>query len=560
MGNRPGFQMPGGSSEDVAGIDCQPAVFTMRVVLVYIGSVAVPPGQRSRRKILRLALLSLKVQKVRVRTVLMKAYSNQLVVTNSKGALINRLKNSNVAFVAACPENKQYFCVTMLHRDDDSISGGGQSSSSSSADESAISHVFAVDPELHSHSYHYLYAKRFGIKCTRAPTTDQTRSLLGTIQTDICPSYSSCLEFPDVSLAVIRSLSSLVEHSKATESRRVVTDSGDRLPSLEGRSRNFVTEQPFPSSYPSINSCPTDAEERRRRGEEQAQCSQGADNLRQSSLPVLSEGLTMDSANGRTPSDWEPSSSGSLLLRKLCNERVRRPKSKTLSLCQEPAEELTTLRLSNGESSHDRWTDDFESLLRDPDRLAVFAEFLRKEYSHENIEFWMDCEEYKQAKSIPQRQTIGKRLYDCYFSLNATKPINVDSEARQSVKAAIETGNFGKSLFDKAQLQIFMLMKFDCYRRFLNSEEFSSEASKERPLTARSSDDKEVFGDSRRRRLSLPFSFWKHAFSNRRKSVASGSTVHCLSDAPVSPAPTTGDVDDGGQRLCNVCWTPRLND
>ncbi|KHJ46914.1 hypothetical protein D918_02453 [Trichuris suis] len=275
---------------------------TVVVVLVYIGSVTVPASQRSRRKVLRLALHSLKAQKVRVRTVLMKAYEDQLVVTNSKGALINRLKNSNVAFVAACPENKQYFCVTMLHQDDDSISGrgGGQSSPSSSVDESAISHVFAVDPELHSHSYHYLYAKRFGIKCTRAPTIDQTGALLGGIHASTFPAYSSCLEFPDVSVAVLQSLSSLVEHSKSTESQRIVTDSGDRPPIVEGRSRKFIAQRSFPWSSPCTSSCPTDAEERQLRKEEQAQCSQGADSLRRSSLLVLSDGLTMDSANGRT--------------------------------------------------------------------------------------------------------------------------------------------------------------------------------------------------------------------------------------------------------------------
>merc|ERR1719412_910477 len=38
------------------------------------------------------------------------------------------------------------------------------------------------------------------------------------------------------------------------------------------------------------------------------------------------------------------------------------------------------------------WATDFEKLLTDPIGLRTFAEFLKKEFSHENIYFWTACE------------------------------------------------------------------------------------------------------------------------------------------------------------------------
>ncbi len=44
-----------------------------------------------------------------------------------------------------------------------------------------------------------------------------------------------------------------------------------------------------------------------------------------------------------------------------------------------------------------------------PDGLEMFRDFLRKEFSEENVEFWLACEEYKSLKSnqlIPRAQEI----------------------------------------------------------------------------------------------------------------------------------------------------------
>ncbi len=41
------------------------------------------------------------------------------------------------------------------------------------------------------------------------------------------------------------------------------------------------------------------------------------------------------------------------------------------------------------------WAVGFEKLLNDEMGLYVFTEFLKKEFSQENIQFWIECEKLK---------------------------------------------------------------------------------------------------------------------------------------------------------------------
>ena len=41
------------------------------------------------------------------------------------------------------------------------------------------------------------------------------------------------------------------------------------------------------------------------------------------------------------------------------------------------------------------WAVGFEKLLNDDMGLYIFTEFLKKEFSQENIQFWVECEKLK---------------------------------------------------------------------------------------------------------------------------------------------------------------------
>ena len=99
----------------------------------------------------------------------------------------------------------------------------------------------------------------------------------------------------------------------------------------------------------------------------------------------------------------------------------------------------------------------------------MFQKYLKKEISHENIYFWAACERYLDTDDQNERKILAKQIYDRHLSNNALEPVNVDSKATSQINQ--ETLNSApKNLFAQAQKQIFNLMKFDSYPRFLRSE------------------------------------------------------------------------------------------
>ncbi|XP_039283036.1 regulator of G-protein signaling loco [Nilaparvata lugens] len=114
------------------------------------------------------------------------------------------------------------------------------------------------------------------------------------------------------------------------------------------------------------------------------------------------------------------------------------------------------------------WATSFEKLLEDPDGLHAFAEFLKKEISHENIYFWVACERYRSVEDDEERQRLAREIFDKHLCLGAPEPVNVDSHARQVTQEQL--GAAHPHLFLQAQKQIFNLMKFDSYPRFIKSD------------------------------------------------------------------------------------------
>ncbi|XP_053112856.1 regulator of G-protein signaling 12 isoform X1 [Hemicordylus capensis] len=114
------------------------------------------------------------------------------------------------------------------------------------------------------------------------------------------------------------------------------------------------------------------------------------------------------------------------------------------------------------------WAVSFEWLLQDPAGVRYFSEFLRKEFSEENILFWQACEYFNHIPAHDKKELSfrAREIFNKFLCSKATTPVNIDSQA-QLADDVLNAPH--PDMFKDQQLQIFNLMKFDSYTRFLKS-------------------------------------------------------------------------------------------
>lgn len=77
-----------------------------------------------------------------------------------------------------------------------------------------------------------------------------------------------------------------------------------------------------------------------------------------------------------------------------------------------------------------------------------------------------------------KRETEARKIFSKYLSDDATDPVNVDSKARNLTQQLLDSAD--PNLFVEAQKQIFDLMKYDCFPRFVKSDEYKKYIKKEK--------------------------------------------------------------------------------
>ncbi|XP_053169504.1 regulator of G-protein signaling 20 isoform X2 [Hemicordylus capensis] len=105
--------------------------------------------------------------------------------------------------------------------------------------------------------------------------------------------------------------------------------------------------------------------------------------------------------------------------------------------------------------------------MRTPAGRNAFREFLRTEFSEENMLFWMACEDLKRESNKSIIQEKARRIYEDYVSILSPKEVSLDSRVREVINRNMLEPS--KHSFDDAQLQIYTLMHRDSYPRFMNS-------------------------------------------------------------------------------------------
>lgn len=117
-----------------------------------------------------------------------------------------------------------------------------------------------------------------------------------------------------------------------------------------------------------------------------------------------------------------------------------------------------------------KWAESLDKLLSHKYGLAAFSAFLRTEFSDENLDFWLACEEYRKLKSSSKMAAQAKKIFSEFIAIQAPKEVNLDSYTREATAA-----NMQKPTCDTlhlAQSRIYGLMERDSYPRFLRSDLF----------------------------------------------------------------------------------------
>ncbi|XP_057322403.1 uncharacterized protein LOC130665816 isoform X2 [Microplitis mediator] len=117
-----------------------------------------------------------------------------------------------------------------------------------------------------------------------------------------------------------------------------------------------------------------------------------------------------------------------------------------------------------------RWSISLEEIMSDPTGLQEFTNYLRKEYSHENIRFWLAVKDLRHCfqAQIPEKVTD---IFREFLAPGAPCEINIDGKTMDRVHQ--EMKNPSRFTFDAAAEHVYtLLLKKDCYPRFIRSDHY----------------------------------------------------------------------------------------
>merc|ERR1711974_78122 len=121
-----------------------------------------------------------------------------------------------------------------------------------------------------------------------------------------------------------------------------------------------------------------------------------------------------------------------------------------------------------------KWAISLEDLVDDPQGLQEFLSYLKREYSHENLLFWMAVQELRYGPGTEAKiKKKVKEIWDEFLSPGAKAGINIDAMTMEATKTAIK--NPSRYTFEKAAYHVFLLLlKKDCYPRFVRSQYYKT--------------------------------------------------------------------------------------
>ncbi|XP_029920102.1 regulator of G-protein signaling 8 [Myripristis murdjan] len=120
----------------------------------------------------------------------------------------------------------------------------------------------------------------------------------------------------------------------------------------------------------------------------------------------------------------------------------------------------------------EKWAESLSDILASRSGVAVFGAFLRSEFSEENLQFYLACEQYRHSSNNFSLQRRAKDIYATYIQPGAPREVNLDSKTRDLTIQLLQAPSH--TSLSHAQKRIYSLLDTDCYPRFLQSSIYLS--------------------------------------------------------------------------------------
>lgn len=127
-------------------------------------------------------------------------------------------------------------------------------------------------------------------------------------------------------------------------------------------------------------------------------------------------------------------------------------------------------RFTRGELG--KWAESLNALLESRAGVSVFEAFLRSEFSEENLQFYLACEQYRHSSNNFSLQRRAKDICATYVQPGASREVNLDSKTRELTMQLLQAPSH--TSLSHAQKRIYTLLDTDCYPRFLQSNIYLS--------------------------------------------------------------------------------------
>nr|DBA21850.1 TPA: hypothetical protein GDO54_012972 [Pyxicephalus adspersus] len=180
----------------------------------------------------------------------------------------------------------------------------------------------------------------------------------------------------------------------------------------------------------------------------------------------------------------------------------------------------------------ERWTFNFSELIRDPKGRQSFQQFLKKEFSGENMSFWEACEDLKYGDQSKVKEK-AEEIYKLFLAPGARRWINIDGKTMDITVKGLKHPH--RYVLDAAQTHIYMLMKKDSYARYLKSPIYKEMLNK--AILPQETKKSSNFPFMRRHRRSSPSPVILRQLEEEAKAKEAANTVDitqlCHYTAPI---------------------------